>query len=163
MRNQGSIQESYNANISTDNKNAIILANDVTNVSDDTGMFQPMIEQSIENVPDDKKEKAKEAKYLNDAGYYSMDNLLYCEENNIDVYVPDTQDQNIYSDSAKNNKRTLSTSSVCEIKLEEGKTKITCPGGQILEKLSKVRKELGELNYPFVPPDNNKCLNCINY
>jgi len=163
MRNQGSIQESYNANISTDNKHAIILANEVTNVSDDTWMFQPLIEQSIENVPDHKKQKAKQAKFLNDAGYYAMDNLLYCEENNIDAYLPDTQDRNLYSDSESNDKVRLSTSIRCEVKLHKGKTRIICKGGQVLEKLDKQRIEAGNLTYIFVPPDSTKCLNCKNH
>ena len=72
-----------NAQAAVDSKNQIIVACDVTDQSNDKQQFEPMVEQSQENVGEDKKIKAA----LADSGYYSESNVQFAEGKDIDVYI----------------------------------------------------------------------------
>jgi transposase len=72
-----------NAQAAVDSKNQIIVACDVTDQSNDKQQFQPMVEQSQENVGEDKKIKAASA----DSGYYSESNVHFAEGQDIDAYI----------------------------------------------------------------------------
>jgi hypothetical protein len=88
MKNSG-FSEAYNSQVTACEKNGIIVSCEVTNKANDYDMMQGMIEKTIEDAPEDKKDKVKEAKQIFDNGYYTIDNVLYCAKNNIDAYIPD--------------------------------------------------------------------------
>jgi transposase len=71
----------FNAQAVVDDKNGLIVAEDVTNDENDTKMLAPMIDEVEENLGD----KADET--VADAGFYSPDQLLEAEEKGHDVLV----------------------------------------------------------------------------
>jgi hypothetical protein len=72
-----------NAQAAVDSEDQIILACDVTDESNDKQQFEPMAEQTQENVGEEKKIKAASA----DSGYYSESNVKFAEDKNIDAYI----------------------------------------------------------------------------
>ena len=72
-----------NAQAAVDGEEQIILACDVTGESNDKQQFEPMVEQTQENVGEDKKIKAASA----DSGYYSESNVKFAEDKKIDAYI----------------------------------------------------------------------------
>jgi transposase len=76
-----SFQMAYNAQFATSNQ--IITAYDLNNEATDVKSLQPMIQESEKNTG----EKVKTVKA--DAGYFSTDNLNFCDDNQIDAYIPD--------------------------------------------------------------------------
>jgi len=72
-----------NAQAAVDSKKQIIIACDVTNESNDKQQFEPMLEQTQENVGEDKKIKVASA----DSGYYSESNVKFAEDKRIDTYI----------------------------------------------------------------------------
>jgi transposase len=82
-----------NAQAAVDGEDQIILACDVTDESNDKQQFKPMVEQTQENVGEDKKIKAASA----DSGYYSESNVKFAEDKNIDAYI--ATKRNKHSDS----------------------------------------------------------------
>jgi transposase len=72
-----------NAQAAVDSKDQIIVACDVTNESNDKQQFEPMLEQTQENIGGDKKIKAVSA----DSGYYSESNVKFAEDKKIDAYI----------------------------------------------------------------------------
>jgi transposase len=72
-----------NAQAVVDSEEQVIVACEVTNQSNDKQQFEPMLEQSQENVGEDKKIKAASA----DSGYYSESNVKFAEDQEIDAYI----------------------------------------------------------------------------
>jgi len=72
-----------NAQAAVDSKKQIIVACDVTDESNDKQQFEPMLEQTQENVGEDKKIKSVSA----DSGYYSESNVEFAEDKNVDAYI----------------------------------------------------------------------------
>ena len=78
-----------NAQAAVDSKKQVIVACDVTNESNDKQQFEPMLEQTQENIGEDKKIKAASA----DSGYYSESNVKFAESKNIDAYIATKRDK----------------------------------------------------------------------
>ncbi len=78
-----------NAQAAVDSEKQIILACDVTDESNDKQQFEPMLEQTQENIGEDKKIKAASA----DSGYYSESNVKFAESKNIDAYIATKRDK----------------------------------------------------------------------
>ncbi len=72
-----------NAQAAVDSKKQVIVACDVTSESNDKQQFEPMLEQTQENVGKDKKIKSASA----DSGYYSESNVKFAEAKKIDAYI----------------------------------------------------------------------------
>jgi len=73
---------SYNAQLSV-SKNQIIVANDITQDKHDVHQFIPQMKNVNEII-----QLNKETKVGLDCGYSDGENLMYAEENDIDLYVP---------------------------------------------------------------------------
>jgi len=83
MQNKQRVRElSYNTQFSVD-KNQIILSVDVCQDGHDVKQLVPQIEQVKENV-----ELKGDAKFSADCGYSDAENIKYCEEKYLDLYVP---------------------------------------------------------------------------
>jgi transposase len=76
-----SYKMAYNAQFATSNQ--IIAAYELNNEGTDTNSLQSMIKESEKNTG------AKIKKIKADAGYFSIDNLDFCDDNLIDAYIPD--------------------------------------------------------------------------
>ena len=72
-----------NAQAVVDSKKQVIVACDVTSQSNDKQQFEPMLEQTLENVGKDKKIKSASA----DSGYYSESNVKFAQDKMIDAYI----------------------------------------------------------------------------
>jgi hypothetical protein len=72
-----------NAQAVVDSKKQVIVACDVTSQSNDKQQFEPMLEQTLENVGKDKKIKSVST----DSGYYSESNVKFAEDKKIDAYI----------------------------------------------------------------------------
>ena len=72
-----------NAQAAVDEENQVIVACDVTDETNDKQQFEPMLEQTQENIGKDSKIKAASA----DSGYYSESNVEYAQDKEIDVYI----------------------------------------------------------------------------
>ena len=79
----GVIKPNYNVQISVDEKNQFIIANDVTDECNDTHQLVPMLEKTKENI----KENPKSAKA--DNGYFSQLELARKYFPEVDLYVND--------------------------------------------------------------------------
>ena len=149
--NDGGFSEGYNAQISTCEKNGIIISCDVTNQGNDKRQLQNMIEKTEENIPEDKLEKAKEGAYLFDAGYNTVDNLIYCEKNKIKAYIADEQDKNVYGDNKYSRN--------CKIDMIDGELNVRCSGGEKLI-LFKKNKNKDKCTYLYKIQNQTICKEC---
>ncbi len=152
VKDKQEICEGYNANISVCEKNGLIIANEVTNKATDVNMFSEMVEKVNETLEVNNVKTPDNAKYLNDAGYYSMDNLMYSDSKALDVYIPDTQDKNVYLDREKDDSKTRTSgkTSKCTIEIKNDGKKLICPGGRELNKKEKIKNQK---YYVFCIPD----------
>jgi IS5 family transposase len=85
-------QQGYNANAMVDDKNQVITSAQVFGNGTDTKAIAPMLEESRKNLEAAGFDKPLDGKIVTaDTGYYSVENLEACEEENVDAYVPDRQ------------------------------------------------------------------------
>lgn len=159
MNNSG-YSEGYNAQITTCEKNGIIISSEVTNNGNDKGLLQDMIEKTEKNIPEGKKAKAREGAYIFDAGYNTVDNLIYCEKNSINAYIADEQDKKIYYEKTEDySKKKKIGSRDCKIELINDEVKVSCPGGENLILLAK-RKDKDKYNYFYKIENQTGCEKC---
>lgn len=74
----------YNSQLAVDCESNIIAANDVNDEPHDRYQFKPMHQKAEENMPSDINRS-----YTADAGYHSLDQLEYVDENDIDALIAD--------------------------------------------------------------------------
>lgn len=136
------INESYNSQITVDEKYNLITACEVTNECNDYNMLSKMIEKNIDTIPDTKKEELKESRFVFDNGYYSADNLQYCDENEIDAYISDDSSKYIYTDKKDDDyflKKKKITSRDCKIEMKNGQILLKCPNEKELKFIRKCK------------------------
>ena len=115
---QGCIRSNYNGQISVDEENQFIVANDITTSSSDQHQLQNMIEKSEENLG----EKIDHIKA--DSGYENKENLKYLEDSQIDYFIDSSRRSRVGSEKYKFNKVNF------EYKSEIDAYK--CPSGKFL-------------------------------
>lgn len=90
---KGKVRAGYNAQIAGDNKNKLIIANDVTNESNDLKQMTPMIEK-VKEIKE-YLEIENKTKVIMDAGYYSeVEIIKNKDDETIEVIVPDKKEAN---------------------------------------------------------------------
>lgn len=86
MQNKKGIFElGYNAQITVDSKNQVILANDVCRDRNDLKQLKPQIENTKENI-----DLKKDTKIGADAGYSSGKNFKFLEDEKLEGYIPNS-------------------------------------------------------------------------
>lgn len=83
MKTGNGIKTAYNAQISVDKEQQVIVAADVVNQSSDVEQLLPMVEQTEEST------SGKIEQCSADAGYSSGENIKAMEKREIDAYIPD--------------------------------------------------------------------------
>ncbi len=83
--------QGYNAQAVVDDKHQVIVHGEAMGNGQDTDNLQPMITAAKENLtsigkPEDCME---DTKVTADANYHTNENIKFCEEENIDAYIPD--------------------------------------------------------------------------
>ena len=115
---EGCIKANYNAQLSVDEANQFILANDVTTDCNDKKQLIPMLKQTEENIGT----KIDEGKA--DSGYHSGQNLADVREMGIDSYVDDPNKQRVGNENYKYDK--------VNFKYDARRDGYTCPEGKEL-------------------------------
>lgn len=128
----------YNIQLATSNQ--IITGYSVSSEPSDAGHLQNMIETSEKNS--NTKVKITKA----DAGYFSKDDLEYCQNKNIDAYIPDHLKEKEEKQEKENN---IPKYNRRNFKYDEKNDRFICPQGKFLAFAmkggqKKGRKYLGE-------------------
>lgn len=146
MGKKGDFDYRYNAQISVDSDNQIIVGQHLSQNANDKQEFKPALEQL-------KKVTGKSPDTLSaDNGYMSGDNLEALAENSVDAYIATDKGE-------KKNKTPLSESNRKFVKADfdynEKENTFICPGGQTLE--MKRENADGTRTYQA---EANACKNC---
>jgi transposase len=141
----------YNCQMAVDEKNHAIVGAEVLNEASDRRLLQPMIEEMEKQTDKDLSKTEISA----DAGYFSSDNISYCHERGLDVYLPEGAGEA----GVRQWKGDLIRSRDCRLEIDGDIKRLTCPGGQIME--TRVAKEdRGSYFYRF-RPDVRACRDCV--
>ena len=140
----------YNCQIAVDEKNHAIVGAGVFNTASDRGLLQPMIEEV-------RGQTGKDLGHTEigvDAGYFSSDNIRYCHEQNLDVYLPEGTGEA----GVRQWKGDLIRSRDCQLEIDGEVKRLTCPGGQVME-VQEAKEDRGNYFYRF-HPETGYCRCC---
>jgi len=129
----------YNGQIAVDCASNIIIANDVSDETHDRYQFKNMHQKAEANLPPD----ANRA-YTADAGYHSMDQLEYANDNHIDVLLADQKpfDRSIHPhptplETIQKEDRKIQR---CDFSYHKEDDYYQCPAGRNLYRVSTQKK-----------------------
>jgi len=140
----------YNCQMAVDEKNHAIVGAEVFNTASDRGLLQPMIGE----VRDRTGKALIRTEISVDAGYFSSDNIRYCHEQDLDVYLPEGTGEA----GARQWKGDLIRSRDCLLEIDGDIKRLTCPGRQVMETLV-AKEDRGSYFYRF-HPDARTCRDC---
>ena len=140
----------YNCQMAVDEENHAIVGAEVFNEASDRGLMQPMIEE-VRKQTDNGLSKTEIGV---DAGYFSSDNIRYCHERGLDVYLPEGTGEA----GVRQWKGDLIRSRDCQLEIEGDIKRLTCPGGQVMETLV-AKEDRGSYFYRF-RPNVKACRDC---
>lgn len=144
VKDEEDVMMGYNAQVAVDRESHLIVASDVFNQASDSPLFQPMVEH-LKNSP--AAEKLTGSPIVADAGYFSSENVVYAEEEKLDVYIPEGKGKNGTKESGL---QTI-TSKDCTIENQGEIKRLTCPGGQHMECSKESHCGKGKFYYLFYP------------
>ena len=110
---------SYNSQIAVDEEAQVIVVNDVVQEVNDVHQFIPIYEQ----VKEETGKKPEEVSA--DCGYFSGENAIYIDKNEVDAYLPD---QMLEKEADKG----VSKFDKSRFKYNEGEDTLSCPTGEKL-------------------------------
>jgi len=140
----------YNCQAAVDEESHAIVGTEVFNDASDRGLLQPMVEE----IRDRTEEDLSRTDIGVDAGYFSSDNIRYCHEQGLDVYLPEGSGEG----GVRQWKGDRIKSRDCRLEIDGDTKRLTCPGGQVME--TRVAKEdRGNYFYRF-RPDARLCEDC---
>ena len=140
----------YNCQMAVDEGNHTIVGAEVFNEASDRGLLQPMIEEVRSRTGED----LSRTDISVDAGYFSSDNIRYCHEQGLDVYLPEGSGEA----GVRQWKGDQIRSRDCRLEIVGDTKRLTCPGGQVMEtRLAK--EDHGNYFYRF-RPDVRVCIEC---
>jgi transposase len=125
MKSNSLIQTNYNCQIAVDNKTNLILSGEVKTCVADAGE----VTEQVEIIKRTLKTKPKEL--LADSGYYSVDSLIYLDDNRIKGYLPHPDYARDKKDKFKNKQRLFSKQL---FRYDRFKDQYICPEEKILHK-----------------------------
>jgi len=140
----------YNCQIAVDDENDAIIGTDVFNEASDSGLLGPMIEE----VRDRSGESLDRTEISVDAGYFSSDNIRYCHEQGLDVYLPEGKGEG----GVRQWKGNLIRGRDCRLEMDGDIKRLTCPSGQVME-TTVAKEDRGNYFYRF-RPDAKLCEDC---
>ena len=140
----------YNCQMAVDEKNHAIVGAEVFNTASDRGLLQPMIGE----VRDRTGKALSQTEISVDAGYFSSDNIRYCHEQGLDVYLPEGTGEA----GVRQWKGNLIRGRDCRMEMDGDVKRLTCPGGQVMETVV-AKEDRGNYFYRF-RPDARLCKDC---
>ncbi len=155
---KGKIRPGYNAQICCDEKNKLIIANEVTNECNDLNQTTPMVEK----LKEIKKELEIECKteVIEDAGYFNEQEIIkYKEEEGIELFIPDKKEVN--KSRKSENKIPSREYEIEKFKYDKENDVYICPKGEKLYKThtKPVKEDSGREVFEY---QCRKCNNCEN-
>lgn len=174
MATSHGVQQGYNANAMVDDKNQVITSAQVFGSGTDTKAMAPMLEETRKNYEAAGLEKPLEGKIVTaDTGYYSVENLEACENENVDAYVPDQQfrkrdvrfkDADRHRRSTdkrhqkyKSKKRYFDTN---DFRMDEQNVNLICPAGEELYFRNRKLNDPQGYKYDAYQAMKTSCNNC---
>ena len=130
-------------------KHAIVGAGVFDNASD-RGLLQPVIQEVKETTSND----LSKTDIGVDAGYFSSDNILHCNTEHLNVYLPEGTGEA----GVRQWKDDVITSRDCQLEIDGEIRRLTCPGGQVMETM--VAKEDRGLHFYRFRPKARICQDC---
>ena len=140
----------YNCQIAVDEKSHAIVGTGVFSEASNRGLLKPMIEE----IRDRTGETLGRTEIGVDAGYFSSDNIRYCHEQDLDVYLPEGAGEG----GVRQWKGDLIRSRDCQLEIDGNIRRLTCPGGQVMEVL-EAKEDRGNYFYRF-HPEKRYCRSC---
>ena len=128
MKVNGAFTEALNAQAVSDSKHGLVVAAEVTGEVNDYGNFDLMIDEVKQNASKAGEVDLKETKYVFDSGYYSVENIVKADKDELDVYIADSKDKNIYEDIELTKPNGKISSRECTIVKKEEQIYLRCPG-----------------------------------
>ena len=125
MKGDETIQTNYNCQLIVDNDTRLILSGETTTNAADFDALKTQV-KSIEQTF-----KQRPKKLLADSGYYSIDNLIYLENEQIKGYLPHPADARSKKDKFKAKQHPFDKR---HFKYNRRKDQYICPEGNILQK-----------------------------
>jgi transposase len=140
----------YNCQMAVDEESHAIIGAEVFNEASDRGLLQPMIEEVRDRTGGD----LGQTDIGVDAGYFSSDNIRYCHEQDLDVYLPEGNGEG----GVRRWQGDLIRGRDCRMEMDGDIKRLTCPGGQVME--TRVAKEGRGVYFYRFRPDTVKCEGC---
>lgn len=129
MKKDWNMEVSYNVQMVVDEKHKLIVDNEVTNEGHDSHQLSKMAKKAKETL------KVERLEVLADKGYYEGNEIKECEENDIEVYVPETK-----SKSGKSS-RNKGKYHVEDFEYDSSRDIYICPAGEELTCRGKSTKD----------------------
>jgi len=163
---KGQVSPGYNAQVINSDKNKIILANGVTNESNDSHQMSPMM-GILKNVKEELNIDEKTTMIM-DAGYHNETEILKNkDDNDVDILVQSRGEaRNQNKKNGRNRKREKKGKvpqagyETENFKYDKEKDICICPMGEVLKRNNKKPKKAGNTYVNTYVTD--KCLNCKN-
>ena len=146
MKDKQAIQTNYNCQLAVDNKTDIIVSGEVQTSPADSNELKTQVETLEQTF------EIKPKELLADSGYYSVNNLIYLEENRIKGYLPHPEYSRDRKEKFKGKPRLFGKQ--C-FKYNRIKDQYICPEGEILYKKT-VQSKKGLIIYQA--QDCRQCL-----
>ena len=140
----------YNCQIAVDERSHAIVGTGVFNEASDRGLLKPMIEEVIDRTGED----LDRTEISVDAGYFSSDNIRYCHEQGLDVYLPEGAGEG----GVRQWQGDLIRGRDGRLEIDGDIKRLTCPGGQVMETMV-AKEDRGNYFYRF-RPDVRTCSEC---
>jgi len=140
----------YNCQIAVDEENDAIVGTEVSNEASDRGLLEAMIEE----IRDRTGETLDRTEIGADAGYFSSNNIRYCHEQGLNVYLPEGTGEG----GVRQWKGNLIRGRDCRLEMDGDIKRLTCPGGQVMETMI-AKEDRGSYFYRF-RPDARLCKDC---
>ncbi len=140
----------YNCQLAVDEESHAIVGAEVFNEASDRGLLRPMIEEVRARTGED----LSRTEISVDAGYFSSDNIQYCHEQGLDVYLPEGAGDG----GVRQWQGDLIRGRDGRLEMDGDIKRLTCPGGQVMDTLV-AREDRGSYFYRF-RPDVGKCEGC---
>jgi transposase len=161
QKDNGRVNAGYNAQTVVDDKNKLIIINDVTNKSNDIQQMTSLTTK-ISKVKQELKIE-KESKVIYDAGYYSEQMILENKDKKgIDLYVPDPKKVKTSEKLGKNkkNKIPMKEYEADKFKINEKENIIICPEDKKLYKThaNPITEKSGKKIYEYQCKECKGCM-----
>jgi transposase len=141
----------YNCQAAVDEKADVIVGAEVFNDASERHLLKPMIEELKEQTGDN----LKDVEIGFDAGYFSSENLGYCHDEELEVYLPEGRGK---AGTKQRDSETVESRD-CKLEIDGQIKRLTCPGGQVME-VTEAKEDRGHYFYRFYP-EKGRCQSCL--